>query len=116
MQNNYFDKGKELFNKKVGQIVFLLLFFHPTFFGHMAINPKDTIIAFSNVWSTYLILKYLKNQNFDEKRNQYIILLGLCVGLGLGVRIAFLGTLIPILLFAIIDISFLRIISHKNFS
>ena len=36
--------GKELFNKKVGKIIFLILFFYPIFFGHMAINGKDTII------------------------------------------------------------------------
>jgi hypothetical protein len=108
--------SKELFNKQVAKIVFILCFFNPIFFGHMAINPKDTIIAFSNVWSTYLILKYLKNQDYDEKRNQYIILLGLCVGLGLGVRVAFLGTLLPILLFAVVDMTFLRKITHHNFS
>ena len=45
----------ELFNKKVGKIVFLLLFFYPIFFGHMSINNKDTILAFSHVWIVYLI-------------------------------------------------------------
>ena len=108
--------SRELFNKEIGKIVFVLCFFNPIFFGHMAINPKDTIIVFSNVWSTYLILKYLKNQDYNEKRNQYIILLGLSVGLGLGVRVAFIGTLLPILLFAIVDIFFIKKITHQNFS
>ena len=41
-----------LFNKKIGKIVFLLSFLNPIFFGHMAMNPKDTIIAFAHIWST----------------------------------------------------------------
>jgi len=34
-----------LFNKKVGKIVFLLCFINPIFFGHMAMNSKDTMIV-----------------------------------------------------------------------
>ena len=49
--------SKELFNKKVGKIIFLILLFYPIFFGHMSINPKNTIVAFSHVWIFYLILK-----------------------------------------------------------
>ena len=48
---------KELFNKKVSKIIFIILFFYPIFFGHMSINSKDTILAFSHVWMLYLILK-----------------------------------------------------------
>ena len=51
-----------LFNKKVGKIIFLLCFLNPIFFGHMAMNSKDTIVAFANVWSTYIFLRYLQNQ------------------------------------------------------
>ena len=50
--------GKELFNKRVGKIIFLILFFYPVFFGHMAINGKDTIIAFSHIWILYFILRF----------------------------------------------------------
>jgi len=106
----------ELFNKKIGKIVFLLCFFNPTFFGHMAINQKDMIIAFANIWSTYLILKYLKNQQINEKRNRYVILGGLAIGFGLGTRIVFLGTLVPIIVISIIDVLFLKKIINKNFS
>ena len=108
--------SSELFNRKVGKIVFLLCFFNPIFFGHMAINQKDMIIAFSNIWSTYIIIRYLKNQHINEKRNRYAILGGLVIGLGLGDRIAFLGTLIPIIVITIIDILFLKRIINKNFS
>ena len=55
--------SKELFNEKVGNYVFLILFFYPIFFGHMAFNSKDTILAFSHVWIFYLSIKYLKKQN-----------------------------------------------------
>ena len=106
----------ELFNKKVGKIVFLLCFFNPIFFGHMAINQKDMIVAVSNVWATYLIIKYLKNQKIDEKRNRYVILLGLAIGFGLGIRIAFFTTLIPIILISIIDVLFLKKITNNKFS
>ena len=89
-----------LFNKQAGKIIFLLCFFNPIFFGHMAMNPKDTIIAFANIWSTYILLKYLQNQNSSNKRKHYVLLAGLTIGLGTGVRIPFLMTLMPLLLFA----------------
>ena len=108
--------SSELFNKEVGKIVFVLCFLNPIFFGHMAINQKDMVVAFSNIWTTYLIIKYLKNQHIDEKRNRYVILGGLSIGLGLGVRIVFLSTLIPIIIISIFDILFLKKIASKNFS
>tara|TARA_Y100000590_G_scaffold469852_1_gene660163 strand:- start:4846 stop:6462 length:1617 start_codon:yes stop_codon:yes gene_type:complete len=108
--------SSELFNKQVGKIVFLLCILNPIFFGHMAINSKDTIIAFANIWSTYLIIKYFKNQSYNAKRNRYTIFLGLCIGFGLGTRIAFLTTLLPIIIFSIIDIFYLKIFTKKNFS
>ena len=108
--------SSELFNKKVGKIVFILCFFNPIFFGHMAINQKDMIVAFANIWTTYLIIRYLKNQNINEKRNRYVIFAGLTIGLGLGVRIVFLSTLIPIFVISIIDVLFLRKIINKKFS
>ena len=51
-----------IFNQKVSNIVFLIAFLNPIFFGHMSMNPKDTIIAFSFAWSIYLILRYFKYQ------------------------------------------------------
>ena len=108
--------ASELFNKQVGKIVFLLCFFNPTFFGHTSINQKDMIVAFSNIWATYLIIKYIKNQTIDEKRNRYAILLGLVIGFGLGVRIAFFGSLLPVVFISIIEIFFLKKIINKDFS
>ena len=107
---------QELFNKKIGKIVFLLLFFYPVFFGHMAINTKDTIIAFSHVWMTYLIFKYVKKQSFRDKSNQYIVYLAILGALGTGIQLYFLGSLIPIILFIVADIFFIKKITYKNFS
>ena len=105
-----------LFNKKVAKIAFLLCFINPVFFGHMIMNSKDTIVAFAHVWSTYIFIKYIKNQHIKEKRNRYIILSGLTIGLGMGVRFPFLATLIPLFLYVIICIFFLRDNICKKFS
>lgn len=108
--------SSELFNKKIGKIVFVLSFLNPAFFGHMAINQKDMIIAFANIWTTYLIIRYLKNQEIDEKRKNYVLLAGLVVGLGLGVRIVFLGSLIPIFIISFLDIIFFKKLVSKQFT
>ena len=107
---------KELFNKKIGQITFLLCFFNPIFFGHMAMNSNDTILAFSNIWFFYTVLKYFKNQEKINKKNKYVILSGLSLGLGIGVRYSFIVTLIPIFLFLLLEIFYLKILVSKRFS
>ena len=60
-----------LFDKKVGKIVFLLCFINPIFFGHMAINERDILIAFCNIWMSYTLIKYFKYHYIKEKRNKY---------------------------------------------
>ena len=107
--------SKELFNAKVGKIVFLLCFFYPIFFGHMSINGKDTILAFSNVWITYSILKYLKKQQISKKRNTCLFVIGFASALGTGIQMLFLGSLIPIILFVAIEIFFVKKIISKKF-
>ena len=77
--------SKTLFNKKVGKIVFLLCFLNPIFFGHMIMNSKDSIVVFAHVWSTYIFLRYLQKQDDRKKRNRYVLLAGLTIGLGMGV-------------------------------
>ena len=77
--------SKILFNKNVSKIVFLITFFNPIFFGHMSINPKDTIIAFSNIWATYFIIRYLQNLHINNKRKYFSTLIAITVGFGLGV-------------------------------
>jgi len=106
----------ELFNKQIGKITFIICFFNPIFFGHMAINSIDTIIAFSNIWFFYITLKYLKNQGNKEKTKNYIIFSSICLGLGMGVRLSFIATLIPIFLFIFIEIFCFKVFIKKNFS
>ena len=108
--------ARELFNRNVGYIVFLISFFNPVFFGHMAMNSIDTIIAFANIWCFYEILRYLKYQQNKKRRNNYVIYCGLLLGLGLGVRYSFLITLIPIFLFLLIEIFYLKIFINSKFS
>ena len=108
--------SSELFNKKIGKIIFIILFFYPIFFGHMAINSKDTILAFSHIWITCLLFKYLKKQNLGEKTNKYIFYLAILASMATGIQLVFLGALIPTILFILIDIYFLKKIITKKFS
>jgi hypothetical protein len=106
--------SKILFNKKVSKIVFLITFLNPIFFGHMSINPKDTIITFSNIWVTYFIIRYLQTQHIEIKRKYFSTLIGITIGLGLGVRANFIGTLIPIFIIFFLDTFYFRIINKKK--
>ena len=108
--------SKELFNHKVAKLVFLVLFFYPVFFGHMAFNSKDMVLAFCHVWIFYLVIRYLKKQNIKDKTNYYIIFLGVLTALATGVQLFFIGTLIPIFLFILIEIFFLKKFISNNFS
>ncbi len=106
---------RELFNKKIGQIAFLILFFYPIFFGHMGFNPKDTILAFCHVWIFYLILRYIKKQNINFKSTKYIVLMSLLAATSTGIQLVFLGSMISILLFILADIFIFKKISNKRF-
>ncbi len=107
---------KILFNKKVAKIVFFICFLNPIYFGHMAINSKDTIFAFAHIWSTYIFIKYIKKQHFSVNRNRYVILAGLSIGLGTGVRLPFVITLLPLLIFLIFEIFYFKSIINDKFS
>ena len=108
--------SKKLFNENVGKIVFLILFFYPIFFGHMAFNSKDTIVAFSHVWIFYLSIQYVNKQNIKHKANSYINFIAVLAALATGVNLFFLGSLIPIFLFLLIDILFTKKFTCENFS
>ena len=99
---------KKIFNKKIAKISSILLFFTPFFFGHLAINNKDIILAFSHIWIIYYIWKYsLREYNFKIKI--FILLkLSLLSALGTGVQLFFLGSLLPILLIFIINLFFFK--------
>lgn len=107
---------KELFNKDVGKIALLILLFYPLFFGHMAFNSKDTILAFSHVWIFYYVLKYLKNQNSSQKSFKYLIIVGLLSSLATGIQMVFLGSLLPILIFLPLEIFIFKIFISNKFN
>ncbi len=108
--------GEELFNKKIGIYFSILLAINPIFFGHMIMNGKDTIIAFSHMWIICLFIKYLKKQKKDSENIKYIFFISLLIALGTGVQLLFIGTLIPIIIFMLLDIFIFKKITNKNFS
>ena len=103
---------KFFFGTTVSKIFFVISIFSPLYFGHLAINPKDTIIATANFWVLYYVIKYLKSES-KSHRNDIAIKIGLFVGLGAGIRVLFLGTLIPIIFFLFLEIFFIKRISKK---
>ncbi len=100
-----------LFDKKVSKIVFLILFFYPSFFGHMGFNPKDTILAFCHVWIFYLVFRYIKNQ-----KNKYSISIGILTATGTGIQLFFVGSLIPIFIYLLCEIFIFKKFIKINFS
>ena len=87
--------SKNIFNKDVGYLAVLLCLLNPFFFGHMSINPKDTIVCFALVWLTYNAYMYCKN--IEGKRLVFLVLAALSMGFGLGVRVSFLAVTIPVI-------------------
>ncbi len=108
--------SKELFNDKVSIIVFLILFFFPAFNGHMGFNSKDTILALCHVWIFYLSIKYLKNQHIKKKSNNYINYIAILASVGSGINLYFLGSLIPLFVFLILDFFIFKKIVSKKFN
>ena len=107
---------KILFNDSIGKITFLILFFYPIFFGHMLFNPKDTILAFCHVWIFFYIFKYLKKQHCREKVKNYLLYIAILSALSSGIQLLFLGSLLPIFIFLIIEIFFLKKIVSSKFN
>lgn len=112
----FYKLGKILFNNKIGIILFLLLYFNPTFFGHMSINPKDTILAMAHIWIFYLIILYLRKQNnfYDSKKIIYKI--SFLLAIATGIQLYFIVSLIPIFIFLIFEIFFFKYIHNKLFN
>ena len=104
-----------LFNRDVGKITFLVLFFYPVFFGHMAFNSKDTIIALCHVWIFYLLLRYIKNGNKNKSSINNFYLIGILAAVGSGINLFFLGSLIPVAVIVLLEIYFIKKIINKNF-
>ena len=81
-------------NKSLALISCLLTLSNPFFFGHMGINPKDTIIFFSLIWFLYFFYRYTLN----KKDFKNLILFSLFLGFGCGIRISFLVIVLPIII------------------
>jgi len=86
--------SKLLFNKQIALYTFVFFFFFSTFFGHMQINGRDTMILFCNIWVAYFSIKYLDFNYIKNKK--YVIYLSSLVAVGMGVRFHFIATLIPL--------------------
>ena len=98
-----------LFNKKVGMFAFLILFFFPAFFGHMGFNSKDTVVAFCHIWIFYLTLKYVKSH-----KSKYLYFVGILAAIGTGINLFFLGSLIPLFIFLIVELFLLKKINTRK--
>lgn len=109
----FYKFGKILFNREIGLIFFIILLFYPIFFGHMAINPKDTILAFCHIWIFYLILRYLKKQKkFSTK---IVWRLGLLLSLGTGIQLYFIMSLLPVLIFLFFEVFYFKKLLCQTF-
>ena len=90
---------KVFFNKNTAYLSCIFTLLNPFFFGHLGINPKDTIIFFSYIWFIYFFLKYLNN---DKDKIINILYTSFFVGFGCGVRISFLAIILPIIIIGLV--------------
>ena len=108
--------SKTIFNKNVAKIIFIIFLFYPTYFGHMAINPKDTVFTVSFIWISYYILKYLQKPNLYQNDRRFLFVISFLIALGTGINLVFAGVLIPLIIFVIFELLFYKKIINKKFS
>ena len=84
----------KIFNRNIAILAVFLTLANPFFFGHMGMNPKDLIIFFSLIWSSYYLYQYFIN---DEKIKN-LLLASFFIGFGCGVRLPFIVLVFPIIL------------------
>ena len=97
-----FVLSKKIFNKEIAYLATLLCLLNPFFFGHISINPKDTISCFALVWFAYYAYKYCIN--FEKKRLKFLILASIFMGVGVGTRLPFFAVPVPVIIAALIFI------------
>jgi hypothetical protein len=90
--------AKKVFNKNVAIISVFLTLANPFFFGHMGMNPKDIIIFFSLIWSSYFFYLYF----IEGERIRNLVFASVFVGFGCGVRIPFLLLIFPVIICGLI--------------
>lgn len=84
--------ARKLFGSFGGFLGLLMLIATPRYFGHMWFNPKDIPFAACYAWSLYFLVVTILD--FPRPKWRHVVLLGMCTGFGLGVRMAAL--LIPL--------------------
>ena len=112
----FYKLGKILFNKEIGILFFIFLFFQPIFFVHLSINPKDTILAFCHIWFFFFTFEYIKKQTINFASKKIIFKLGLLLAIGSGIQFYFVASLMPIILFLLFEIFFFKKLINKEFS
>jgi len=100
--------SKKIFNRNVAYLATFLCLINPFFFGHISINPKDTISCFALIWFSYSTYMYCIN--FEKKRLRFLMLAAFFMGVGVGTRLPFYVVPIPVVLSALIFI----ILTYKN--
>ena len=81
----------------------------------MGFNSKDTIIALCHVWIFYLSIRYLKKQHIKNKAVNYINFIAILAAIGTGINLYFLGSLLPLFIFIILDFLIFKKIKSKQF-
>jgi len=84
--------------KILSSIIFIIIFIYPVIFGHLSINPKDTIVFFAHSWCSYLLIRYLKKKK-EEINYKFIFFFSLIFSIGTGIQFFFIGTLVPIFIY-----------------
>ena len=79
------------------QFIFLITLFSQFFLDIYLSILKDTIIATVNFWIIYYLIRYLNTDSYQIRKTLQLRLVFL--GLGIGVRVLFLGTLILFFVF-----------------
>ena len=105
--------SKKIFNKEIAYLATFLCLTNPFFFGHISINPKDTISCFALVWFAYYIYMYCIN--FQKKRLRFLILASFFMGVGVGTRLPFFAVPIPIIISAMIFIILVHNTQFKDY-
>lgn len=107
--------AKLLFNNNVGTFSFILILLLPVYFGHMPINSKDTFLAACHVWIFYYLVKYLKHNKINRPfRIKFVI--SFLLAFATGIQILFIGSLLPILIFFILDAFYFKKFLKKKIS
>ena len=100
--------SKKIFNLNIAKISVVFLLLTPFYFGHLAINNKDIILALCHIWILYYCLKYnSKNYSFKE-RAKICFKIALFAAIGTGIQLLFIGSLITVILFFVYDYIFIK--------